>query len=735
MLSKPLKFKNPRRPFTAARDEEGTAHIQADTWLAALYGLGVMHALDRPTQMLFARAVANGRSAELLADKQELIETDRFFRRAGLHRNLAREVKLLDDDTFRQLTAYCEGVNDGLKQSRRSLPMRATGFYPTPWTQESVLLIGNLLSYAGLVVMQLQSERLIIELVKAGVDRQRLRELFEPHLDGADFDLLAQINTPSRLSDEALELLTDLPRLAGSNAWVVAPHRSATGGALLANDPHLEVNRLPPIWYEAVLRWGDNYAMGATLPGCPLLGVGRTNRIAWGVTYMKGDTADYFIEDCRPGDTGWQYRRGDQWHDFAVREETILRKSGQSETVRIYENALGTLEADPQSSGAGLYLLSAWTGHGEEAGRSMGVWLRMVHQQSVRDAMSIARENPQPTLNWLLADVDGHIGYQANGWFPRRPEGHSGLLPIPAWEQSNHWNGLVPLDELPSAYDPPEGFISSANESVNQPGRQPLVTQPVPDYRKRRIDEVLRRTPLATVDDMQALQYDVVSMQARDLLPVFLPHLPEGPIKERLARWDFAYDADSEEATLFTRLYRNVLLEIAGREGQEGGFGWRRMLYLISRIGFSLMVVTCADRLLKRDDSIWWRGRDKGELIRKAAERMAGEEVLPWRVTNSFVFTNRFIENGFVGRTLGLHTSELPMPGCHATPFQGHLLRSATRETTFAPSYHFVTDMSRDEAWTNLPGGPSESWLSRWYKIGIQHWLSGTYRKLTPDRQ
>ena len=69
---------------------------------------------------------------------------------------------------------------------------------------------------------------------------------------------------------------------------------------IAAADPHLEVNRLPAIWYEAVLRWEDRYVMGATLPGCPLFAVARTNDVAWGVTYMKGDAIDYFIEDCRP---------------------------------------------------------------------------------------------------------------------------------------------------------------------------------------------------------------------------------------------------------------------------------------------------------------------------------------------------------------------------------------------------------------------------------------------------
>ena len=725
---KPLRTRHARRKFSVARDDNGVPHITSSDWPSALYGLGYLHALDRPTQMLFSRAVAWGRSAELIANKPELVETDRFFRRIGLDRNLEREIAQLDDVVFGNLTAYCEGVNDGMKDAGRSLPMWAVGFYPHPWNQQAVLLIGNLLNYGGLVVSQQQNERLLLELIQAGIDRDQLKELFSPLLDNADFDLLSRIKIASRLSDEALELITDLPRLAGSNAWAVSPGRSASGQALLASDPHLEVNRLPAIWYEAVLNWDDHYVMGASLPGCPFFAVGRTNRLAWGVTYLKGDICDFFIEDCRPSDDGWQYRRGDEWHDFKVRLERIERKGDDPEVMPVFYNEVGTLECQPDGRSGGLCLSTAWSGESEGAGQSIATWLKLVACERTSDAMDLVRECPQPTLCWIFADREGHIGWQTNGRFPRRAPGFTGILPIPAWDTANHWQGWVPTSELPRLYDPPEGFVASANEDIDRQGRPHLVSQVLPDYRRRRIDERLRELPAATLADMQALQYDVVSTQARDLLAVFLPHLPDGEIKNRLAAWDCAYRPESTEATLFQRLYRNVLLEIFGQ-----GIGWRRVLYLCTRAGFSMMVVTCIDRLLTKDQSLWWQGRDKGELIRRAAEKLVGEVDQPWSKTNAFKFTNRYFESQFVGRALGMHTQELPMLGCHATPFQGHLLRAAKRETTFAPSYHFVTDLGADEAWTNLPGGPQERWFSRWYRSDIPRWLSGEYKRLAVE--
>lgn len=728
----PMKFA--RHRLEVHRDEHGVPHVSADSWREALYGLGYLHALDRPTQMLFARAIASGQSAEQIANKPELLETDRFFRRVGLHLSLDDEVRLMDDQTFGDVTSYCEGVNDGLRESGRSLPMWAVGFRPSPWNQQAVLLIGNLLSYGGLAVGQQQNERLLVELIQTGIDDPKLRELFHPHLERVNLELIRRVRISSQLSDEAIELITDLPRLAGSNAWVVAPSRSATGHALLASDPHLEVNRLPPIWYEAVLRWSSHYVMGATLPGCPLFGVGRTQSLAWGVTYMKGDTIDFFIEDCRPGgDTGWQYRRGQQWHDFEVREEIIKRKSGESETLRVHYNPQGILETDPGSAGAGYYLSFSWIGKSEGAARSIGTWLDVIHSKTATEAMDIARECPQPTLCWLFADRDGHIGMQGGGWFPKRNPANSGLLPVAAWDESNHWRGRLESYHLPRVYDPREGFIATANESINEPGGPMLVTMPVPNYRKRRIVECLEKMPEATVTQMQQLQYDVTSVQARELLAVFLPHLRDGALKRRLTEWDCSYHPGSLEATLFAKLYRNVLLEIFGeapnREG--GGIGWRRMLYLSSRFGFSMMVLTSIDRLLKQEHSRWWANRDKGELIRRAADKLENEPDQPWGEFNSFRFVNRFITSQRVGRYFGFHTGQMPMPGCHATPFQGHLLTTAKREATFAPSYHFVTDLGTDEAWTNLPGGPSESRFSAFYKNDIIRWQSGTYKRLS----
>ncbi|MGI9427303.1 MAG: penicillin acylase family protein, partial [Bythopirellula sp.] len=309
-----------------------------------------------------------------------------------------------------------------------------------------------------------------------------------------------------------------------------------------------------------------------------------------------------------------------------------------------------------------------------------------------------------------------------------------GIAPARAWDESTHWKGRLGQEQLASLYDPPEGYLASANENLDRADEFFLHSHALAGYRKERIVQRLHELEQATLEDMQSLQYDVTSLQARRLLPIFLPHVPEGPLKRQLAAWDLRYDPQSTAATTFQHLYRQVVLEVFGH---EEGIGWRRMFFLCTRMGYSSMILTAIDDLLCRPESLWWVDRDKGELIRVAAERAAEEPLTPWGEANAFHFANRFFEGSRVGRLLGYRSDRKAMPGCQATPFQGHLLATATRESSFAPSYHFVADLGTQEAWTNLPGGASESRFSKWYRNDIPRWLTGQYKRLLPrlDRE
>ena len=174
-----MKLKNLNREISIARDAAGVPHIEAGDWHDALYGLGYMHARDRGTQLLFARSIASGRATEEISNSPELLETDHFFRRLALYRGLAEEFAQLPESMRDQLAAYCAGVNDCIQASWRSIAMLATGFQPQPWNETSVILVGQLLSFGGLAVSQMQNERVLVEIIHAGIDEQAMKELEE----------------------------------------------------------------------------------------------------------------------------------------------------------------------------------------------------------------------------------------------------------------------------------------------------------------------------------------------------------------------------------------------------------------------------------------------------------------------------------------------------------------------------------------------------------------------------
>lgn len=720
-----------RRKVEVHRDDHGVPHIRARDFVDGLYALGYMHALDRRTQMFFGRTVAEARAAELLTPSAEMIQRDRFFRRAKLLQTATDETARLGPDHFGELTAYAQGVNDGYRQSGGSFPMWMLGFRPDPWTVSSVLLMGSLLALGGLALGQQRAERLLLEMIAAGVSPDLLRDVYAPHLDGVDFEILKQVRISSTLSDESLERCGVLPRLAGSNAFAVAPSRSASGRALLASDPHLETSRLPATWYEAVLEWPGEYLIGATLPGTPMFAVGRSRRVAWGVTYTMGDVSDFFLEDCRVEGKKVLHRRGDAWLPFETDESPILRRGKKPLPCRVHSNELGVLQADPREEGDGIYLSLAWTGRYGGIARSVETWLKLPFAEDVPAAQAVVRDCPQPPLAWIFADRGGNIGRQVNGAFPKRPPHASGLAPLPAWDEANHWQGLLPTSELPSALNPTEGVLVGANEDLSSNSGIALATLPAARYRFRRLTELTSQAAPISREDLGRFQYDVLSLQASGWLEKLGESLP-ADLRKRLAGWDRRYTADSEQATLYHAFYEQMAMVLFGQPVEKGGIGEKRLKHLFTQPIFTMLFLGRLDDLLWGPQRRWKPPMPLAEAARIAGERVATFEPPPWGKVNSADLRNAFLD-GLPGRLLGLHVLDVPIAGSHATPHQGHVVRTPAGSQAYIPSYHFTTDLGEDVAWTNLPGGPVEHGWSTLYANDLRNWLEGRVKPLSAE--
>jgi penicillin amidase len=716
-MGKQIRIRGGEPPgLSLLRDEHGVPHIVARDLGAAHWGMGYCHALDRGVQLYLMRVLGQGRASECLESSDEMLEVDRFFRRMNWAGHLEAELAKLDDEGRRLLQAYCDGVNAHLAH-KRPWEFKLVGYRPEPWRIEDTLLLSRMTGYLTLAQSQAEMERLLVELVQKGVDDAKLEALFPGLLGGLDRELLGKVRLQDRVVPDRLKWLSAVPRMMASNNWVVAASRSATGHALLANDPHLEVNRLPAIWVEQVIELPDRTFLCANMPGLPAPLIGRTADLAWGATYTFMDAVDSWVEDCRDG----KYRRGeDGWEPFTVREEVIRRKRGEPVTLRFYENQHGVLDGDPHVPG--YYLCTRWAPSRSGGDSLLGVkdlWAA----RTVEEGMA-ALGRIETSWNWVLADSRGHIGYQMSGLMPRRHPDASGFVPLPGWRPEFDWQGMVPIAQLPRSLNPPEGILVTANQDLNHLGQARPINLPMGDYRARRILSELSARERIGWEDCARLQLDTYSLQAEEFLEVFGPLLPDDGIGGLLKAWDRHYDLDSRGAVAFEALYgalcRELLVPTLGSEVVE---------HLLGATGVFIDFYQNLDRLILAESSPWHGGRDRAGLLEGALARIPGELKGTWGEHNR-LWMRHLLFGGKLPRFLGFDRGPVPLPGGRATPHQGQIYVSAGRQTSFAPSIRIIADMGEDFLRTCLAGGPRDRRFSRHYASDMPSWRAGRYKKL-----
>jgi penicillin amidase len=586
----------------------------------------------------------------------------------------------------------------------------------------------------GLVDMtetQAWVEKLIVQMLQHGVSLEQLRDLF-PYLTDeptAEFlDVLQQVQLDGPIVPPTVRWR--LPRLKASNNWAVAGTRTVSGHPILCGDPHLDTARLPAIWYEVMFRTPEHWFVGGTVPGIPIPALGRTGRLAWSPTYGYMDVIDFFVEEVRGG----KYRRGDRWCDFDVREETIRVKKGEPQVVRYYENEHGVLEGDPSVDGYQLCMgFTLGRGHGAD---TLNHGVQLLTLPSVEEALPHFAALDFCSQNWVCADTGGSIGYHQSGRSPVRAPGVSGLLPVPGWDPSFDWRGEHPVEMNPTILNPADDCIGTANQDMNAFAKAPVCNLPMGDWRARRIHQLLTARTDHTVESMQRMHYDLYSLQAEQWLPLITPLLdglaPEldGVALARaraLSEWDLQYAGDSIAPTVFEHVY----LELARIVFGESGLGDEVMRYLLDQTIIFWDFTGCFDRVMLREQSAWFGGRSRDELLTEALRRGLRKEAAPWGQTRTVMMVNLMFA-GAMPSWMGFDHGPIEIIGGRATIPQGQIFMTAGRKATFSPTYKFVTDLGDDGIWSAMAGGPSDRRFSKWYTSGIADWLAGRYRWMTP---
>jgi penicillin amidase len=562
---------------TVIRDSWGVPHIYASNSHDLFFTQGYVHAQDRFWQMEFWRRQGSGRLSEVLGESA--LEIDRFLRTIGWHRVAAQELELLDAEDLAVLEDYAEGVNAYISTHKGRLGLEFTmlgltgvKFDPEPWEPLHTLTWAKAMAWnlGGNKDAELLRAQIAARLGTSAVhvlmpSYPDDHPLIVPHpLTGA---------TLNAVPDAAFEIdFLGVGDGLGSNSWVISGERTETGMPLLANDPHLGI-QMPSIWHEVGLHCepvGSSCpynVVGASFAGCPGVIIGHNDRIAWGVTNLGPDVQDLFIERVNPQNPH-QYEYRGEWRDMEiVREEIIV--AGRDEPVvvnaritrhgPILNDVVGGTEGDWSFGWEPLAF--SWTAL--QPGTMVHSFLgldRASNWDEFREALSYW---DVPSQNFVYADVEGNIGYQSPGRIPIRASG-DGSMPVPGWTGEYEWEGYIPFDELPRAFNPDEGYIVTANNAVVGPDFPHFISMDWdPGYRARRIVELIEADSSISMEDIHVMQGNSSPAWAEEVLPHLLV-LPVtgtgrsareerrlGEALELLRMWDRRADRDSAGAVLF----------------------------------------------------------------------------------------------------------------------------------------------------------------------------------------
>jgi len=722
---------------TVVYDGRGVPHIFARNLDDAYRAQGYVLARDRLFQMeLTARATA-GRLTEWAGPAA--LPLDRTMRRLGLAASAERDAATLGDDApeWRAARAFAEGVTAWIQgMSAADLPFEYHLLHTEPeeWRPEYTLYLLKQMSFT----LTILGEDLRRERVAALVGGRAVDALFPVHSpiqqpivpNGVPGPRIRSVTIsppgpPDVLAGRSAGILAGLTLPAGpvaaSNNWAVSPKRSAMGHALLAGDPHLDLS-LPSIWYENHLVVRDTLDVyGVTFPGAPGVVIGFNRDVAWTFTSNEADAVDFFVESVDDPRHPRATKYDGDWRPVEERVEQYTDRDGSVVAVdTMYFSHRG-----PLIQRDGQWLSLRWTAL--DPSRTFRALLAADRAGNADEWLTAMEVFDGPSQNALVASREGTIAIRSTGRVPKRRDP---TTPLRQGESpGSDWDGDLPVDRLPFARDPQQGFLVSANQEPVDPADDTTYigldwTSP---WRAIRINQLLRQTPSVTVDDMRRFQTDPVSARAAFFLPYLQAAGAGAPATlgdgarraaDLLAEWGGTYAPDDNRAVLFEM----IIGELTDRTWDE-----------LVPAGEQQRVATPASAILAalctEPDNPWWDDRStdavehRDDILRaamaagleKTVARYGEPEAGGWRWDR-------------VRRFDIPHLMRLPALGATGVVNSGgpSTISPMNMGGSHGASWRMVVELGpRVRGWTIYPGGQSGNPASTLFEDRIDAWSAG----------
>ena len=752
-------------PVTVRRDAHGVPHIDAATQDDLFLAQGYVTAQDRLWQMDLYRRNADGTLAAILGPS--LVKHDEEQRVLQLRNTAQRIYNHLTAPERAGLDEYARGVNLYIahcEQANALPPEFKLLFYrPAPWTGVDSLAVGMTLVETldthietkltrAVVDAKLHNAQLEADLYPVGSWRDHpptgeILDLTKPQpppppapdeqtMKGRGTGSFADAAYLTRASAQAkillgaqtvppfLRGLLGLPTcsdcIAGSNNWVVAGTHTASGKPLLSNDMHLDLT-VPNIWYMADLRAPGFHAAGVTLPGMPYIIAGHNEHVAWGFTALGGDVQDLYVEKLDGKGNYYEAGSGGSpggWKPLAVDRETIEVRGGRSVTVNIQLTGHGPL-LNPLLPQSEPPVALKWTLY-DPSLNSIPLYAMDV-AANWSDFSAALSQWCWPTQNIVYADDQGHIAYQAVGRIPVRS---AGLTEEPIMSGQNEWQGYIPFNDMPSAVDPPSGFLATANSRVTTDAAlYPITLEWGEPYRTERIYKLLQGRSGLTAADMLATQDDVYSALDQELGQRFAYAIDQTPdasprlrqAADLMRSWDGRLTTKSAAASVVDWARKAFwLLILDPKLGADAtDYHWTEGAY-------------AEEQIIMNPDPAWlppgyrnWNALLAAAVAQGMKEGHTPRDVTKWTYGSWHVIQ---LEHPLV-RFLPVLSR---IAGVGPQPLAGDRTTITEPDRSFGASQRFTMDWSKiDESTENIVLGESGNPLSPYFRDQWNDWYTG----------
>ncbi len=594
-------------------DPWAVPHIYARNEADAYFALGYVHAQERLFQMEIMRRIAAGRMAEILGKK--LIKTDRFFRTIGIGESARRSVEKFFSDQGpsyqKAAQAYLAGVNQFVEKGKTPIEFTILRIPKEKFTPQDIYLVAGFMAFG--FSQGFRTDPLVAKVHHTyGWPYLKDWELGWP--DGARKIPVHQSNfspLATTLSAAMMPLIDRLPAAAwiGSNSWVIAGRKTASGHVLLANDTHILFTQ-PSVWYEAHLEYPGVSFYGFHAAGIPFGLVGRNRSVAWGLTMLHNDDVDFYKERANP-DNADQVWVDDHWENLAIRNETIRVRFADDVTFKVRMSRHGPLlnSVDETIAATTSDPISLWWMLNQFPSTSLLAAYQFSRARNMDQMRAAAALVDAPGLNIMYGDKEGNIAWWAAARLVIRPPHVNSKLFLDGASGKDEPLGYNDFSDNPHSENPPTGFVYSAN---NQPQAFTDRLYPgyyAPDHRARRIETFLEADTVWSVDAVKKMVSDSLSPALPEMTSEILKTIADqkhlnlnrtpnfSQAYRILEQWEGDHQIDGVAPTIFYKLLAHIAENTFADELGTADYQIFVTTHLMKRT---------LPQMLQNDSSLWW---------------------------------------------------------------------------------------------------------------------------------